>query len=128
MTIVAKDPRVTLEHPLGRTLFIHPVSSEEDILPFVDDETQSISIYPFSPHVERLGALVCARGVARVCEAGLISHFRQGFTHDGSWPIQQFVRLSYLDETLDFVYKYGDVDMSRYETRLFGAGVLGTTT
>lgn len=121
-TIVARDPMTTLEHPLGRTLFIHPIEAEEDMLPFVDDETQSISVYPFRPHAEHLGNLVCARGVARLCEAGMISHFRQGFTHDGQWPLQQFVRLSCLDETLDYVYKYGSTDMRRYEARLFGSG------
>jgi long-chain-fatty-acyl-CoA reductase len=122
--IVADDPLTTLEHPLGRTLFIHPVASESDMLPFIDDDTQSISIYPFTAHAETLGALVCARGVARVCEAGMISHFRQGFTHDGQWPLQQFVRLAYLDETLSYVYKYGSTDMGRYEMRLFGNGEL----
>lgn len=119
--IVAPDPLAMLEHPLGRTLFVHPIESEEDILPFVDDETQSISIYPYTAHAEHLGNLVCARGVARLCEAGLISHFRQGFTHDGAWPIQQFVRLAYLDESMDYIYKYGNPDVSRYEASLFGA-------
>lgn len=119
--VVAPDPYAMLDHPLGRTLFVHPIRSLEEILPFVDDETQSISLYPYAAHAQEVGSLLCARGLVRVCEAGMIAHFRQGFTHDGAYPLQQFVRLAYLDETLEYVYKYGNPSVEQYEAVLFGS-------
>ena len=119
--IVSDDAEVMLDHPLSRTLFVHPIRSIAEIVPFVDDETQSISLYPYANHAQELGNLLCARGVVRVCEAGMISHFRQGFTHDGTYPLQYFVRLAYLDESLEYVYKYGNPTVEQYEVRLFGA-------
>jgi long-chain-fatty-acyl-CoA reductase len=123
--IVSDDPQAMLDHPLSRTLFVHPIAAIDDIVPFVDDETQSISLYPYAAHAEELGNLLCARGVVRICEAGMISHFRQGFTHDGCYPLRHFVRLAYLDETLEYVYKYGNPSVAQYEVRLFGAHAAG---
>jgi long-chain-fatty-acyl-CoA reductase len=122
--VVAPNPYAMLEHPLGRTLFIHPIQSPEQILPFVYEETQSISLYPYATHAEALGNIVCSCGMVRVCETGMISHFRQGFTHDGAYPLQHFVRLAYLDETLEYIYKYGNPTVEHYEALLFGAKAL----
>jgi hypothetical protein len=69
--------------------------------------------------------LFCSKGACRVCEIGLTSHFRQGFTHDGSYPLQQFVRMAYIDGGLEQVYKYGDYALDDYEKMLFGAGLIG---
>jgi long-chain-fatty-acyl-CoA reductase len=119
--IVSDDLRAGLEHPLGRTLFVHPVSSLEDVLPLVDDETQTIAVLPHGRALEAADRL-CARGAVRVCEGGLVSHFRQGFTHDGAYPLQQFVRLAHVDESLEFVHKYGPpAEVSALERVLFGA-------
>lgn len=126
--VVAPDPYAMLEHPLGRTLFVHPIRYPEEILPFVDDETQSISLYPYPAHAEEVGTLLCAHGMVRVCEAGMISHFRQGFTHDGAYPLQHFVRLAYLDETLEYVYKYGNPTVEQYEALLFGSSAPALTS
>lgn len=123
-TIIVCDPSAELvEHPLGRTIFVHRVQSVDELVPFVDDETQTISVYPLDRRGERVGDLLCRHGAVRICETGLVSHPRQGFTHDGAYPLQQFVRLAYLDVELAFVHKYGSVHtVEAFEQVLFGAG------
>ncbi|MBI4511808.1 MAG: hypothetical protein HY698_19395 [Deltaproteobacteria bacterium] len=119
--IVSPDPLVSMEHPLSRTLFVHPITSPKEVLPFIDDETQTIAAFPFKPHAEALGDLFCARGAARICEAGMVSHFRQGFTHDGTYALQHFMRLAYLDRELEFIHKYGGRPTpGQLETFFFG--------
>jgi hypothetical protein len=57
-----------------------------------------------------------------VCEGGLVSHFRQGFTHDGGHPLQQFVRMACVDESAEYVHKYGDpMPVAVLEQFLFGS-------
>jgi long-chain-fatty-acyl-CoA reductase len=104
--VVADNPCSPVEHPLSRTIFVHPVSSLADILPMVDDETQTVTVLPYHRALEVAEAL-CPRGAARVCDGGLVAHPRQGFTHDGGYPLQQFVRLAHVDAPMDYVYKYG---------------------
>jgi long-chain-fatty-acyl-CoA reductase len=119
--IIPHDAYTRTEHPLSRTLFVHPIKSEDEILPFVDDDTQTVALFPLEKHAEKMANLLCARGASRICEVGLVSHFRQGFTHDGGYPLQQFVRLAYIDAELDFVYKYGDKPSpGQLEAFLFG--------
>jgi long-chain-fatty-acyl-CoA reductase len=104
--IVVCDPYSVGDHPLGRTLFVHPVGSEEEILPFIDEETQAISIFPYQGNIERLGDLFCARGACKICETGMSMYPREGWTHDGMYPLQYLVRLCYLDENMGWEYKY----------------------
>lgn len=106
--IIVSDPYMVNDHPLGRTLFIHLVKSERDILPFIDDETQAISIYPYDRNIDKLGDLFCAHGVSKLCETGMSMYPREGWTHDGMYPLNYFVRLCYLDEKMGFEYKYED--------------------
>ena len=120
--IVCRDPFAAAEHPLSRTLFVHPIRRIEDIVPFIDDETQTISAYPFHDRAERLADIFCAHGSVRLCEAGTVSHFRQGFTHDGLYALQHFVRLAYIDKEMTYTFKYGPkVELASRELAFFGA-------
>jgi long-chain-fatty-acyl-CoA reductase len=108
--IIVCDPYEVGDHPLGRTMFVHPIHSEEEILPFIDEETQAISVYPYDDRVERLGDLFCAAGVSKLCETGMVMYPREGWTHDGMYPLNYFVRLCYLDQNMAWEYKYQDRD------------------
>ena len=123
--IDANNPYLVTNHPLSRTIYVHVIQSPREILPFVDDDTQTIGLYPLDKYAIEIANLFCSKGACRVCEIGLTSHFRQGFTHDGSYPLQQFVRMAYIDGGLEQVYKYGDYSLDDYEKMLFGAGLIG---
>lgn len=123
--IDANNPYLVTNHPLSRTIYVHAIQSPNEILPFVDDDTQTIALYPLDKYAEEIANLFCGKGACRVCEIGMTSHFRQGFTHDGSYPLQQFVRMAYIDASLEQVYKYGDYTLEDYEHMLFGAELTG---
>ena len=107
--ILVCDPLEVQEHPLGRTLYVHPINSPEELLPYLDEETQAVSVYPYeSQRVEDLGSLFCAQGVSKLCEAGMSLYPREGFTHDALYALQYFVRLCYLDENMSYEYRYDE--------------------
>jgi len=107
-SIIIADPYKVSEHPLGRTIFVHQVNSVDDILPFIDDDTQTISIYPYRDDFVRDAAnKLCSHGASRICEVGVVNYPREGFTWDGMYPLNYFVRLSYMDENVNTIYKYG---------------------
>ena len=101
--VIVCDPFDVGDHPLGRTLFVHPIESESEILPFVDEETQAVSVYPYDDRVKRLGDML-----AGTYETGMVMYPREGWTHDGMYPLQHFVRMCYLDENMSWEYKYQD--------------------
>ena len=115
--IIVCDPFEVTEHPLSRTLFVHPIQAPEEVLPFIDEETQAISVYPYDHNVEKLGDLFCSRGVSKLCETGMSLYPREGWTHDGMHPLRHFVRLCYLDENMSYAYKYEVKEMSEWFLR-----------
>ena len=48
-------------------MFIHGESLDE-IIPFVDDETQGITVYPYNE--SQVADRLCPYGVQRICEMG----------------------------------------------------------
>lgn len=106
--IILCNPYDIAEHPLGRTLFIHQIEKVEDMIPFIDDETQAISIYPYDDRAADIGELFCSHGASKICETGMVAYPREGWTHDGMYPLHYFVRLCYLDENMGEEYKYED--------------------
>jgi long-chain-fatty-acyl-CoA reductase len=122
--IESDDPLALSEHPLSRTLFVHRIESERDVVPFIDDETQTIGIYPYDPHVLRVGELFGRSGALRVVEVGLAAYPRQGFTHDGGFPMHYFVRLVCLEAPAHYSYKYGAHEpVEKHEDFFFGASL-----
>jgi long-chain-fatty-acyl-CoA reductase len=118
--LVCKDGHPTMDAPLSRTILVHPVTSLSEIASHVDDETQTVTVLPHDRAVE-VADVLCDRGSVRVCEGGLSGHFRQGFTHDGGYPLQQFVRLAHIDAPLDYTYKYGPkLERGELEQLVFG--------
>jgi long-chain-fatty-acyl-CoA reductase len=114
-TIIEADPYLVTDHPLGRTMFVHRINSIEDIIPFLDDETQTISLYPYDKDfVEKTGHTLCAHGVSRICETGLANYPREGFTWDAVYALPYFVRTCYMDAEFNTISKYGRRDQAEH--------------
>ena len=63
-TIVVTDGPVELsEHPLGRTLYIHPCRDISEVLATIDENVQTVSVEPFERVWEVADALT---GRARI--------------------------------------------------------------
>lgn len=108
--IIVCSPYDVIDHPLGRTLFIHPIKSEDEMLPFIDDETQTISVFPYRQDMYELADLLCKKGISKLCETGMAFYPRDGWTHDAMYPLQYFVRLCFIDATSEQEYKYDPLD------------------
>ncbi len=80
-------------HPLGRTLFIHPIKSVDEVAQYVDGDVQTVAVMPFHA-VEGLRDRMASKGVSRFVELGMNNIFRAGTAHDGIFPLQHLVRLS----------------------------------
>ncbi|MFN8074465.1 MAG: acyl-CoA reductase [Kineosporiaceae bacterium] len=118
--MVSDDGSTLLDHPLNRTVVVHPIADVGEVVGAVDDETQTVAVLPHARAVT-VADVVAPRGAVRICEGGLVSHFRQGFTHDGGYPLRQFVRLVSVDESAEYVHKYGPpMPVEVLETFLFG--------
>lgn len=120
--IIEANPYLLSDHPLSRTLFVHSINHEDEILPFIDDDIQTISVYPYKKDIiEKLGDKFCSRGAARICETGTASYPREGFTWDSMYGLHYFVRLCYLDESLNSVHKYKNREHAEwYLTKCWG--------
>lgn len=94
-TVIVAEPSAENygRHPLGRTLFVHPVDDVTDALDYVDETVQTVAVAPWRLTFElrdRLSDL----GVSRIVEPGLSNVFRVGGVHDGLHPLRRLVRLT----------------------------------
>ncbi len=96
-TIIRTDgPCQVDEHPLGRTLFIHPCTGIEQILPLIDSQVQGVTVAPFDQAWELADGLA-GRGADRIIPPGRSGRMREGFIHDGFHPMRRMVRWSTVD-------------------------------
>jgi long-chain-fatty-acyl-CoA reductase len=95
-TIVVGPPDRTADHPLRRTLYIHPVAGLEEAYAYIDDSVQTVTMVPWSIQ-EQHRESIARRGCSRMAEAGLANVFRSGTAHDGLYPLQHLVRLVAVD-------------------------------
>jgi long-chain-fatty-acyl-CoA reductase len=116
--IVTDSPEQVGEHPLGRTVFIHPISEPADAARWVDGRTQTISVAPLQLLDDCRDAFAAA-GANRFVEVGMSRHPRHGFTHDGLRPSNDLVRMVSIEQGVHDRYKYGESDPAAMESRLF---------
>ncbi|WP_394821152.1 acyl-CoA reductase [Pendulispora albinea] len=90
-SIVVCPPAKISGHPLGRTLFVHPIASIEDVTPFIDGAVQTVALAPWARAAEVRDAYIGA-GASRIVDVGMNNLFRQGGAHDGFYPLQRLVR------------------------------------
>ncbi len=80
------------EHPLGRTIYVHPIGSTQEVAAFVTPSIQTVAVAPWSVAAQIRDA--CAlRGASRFVELGMNNVFRTGGTHDGMYAMQRLVRI-----------------------------------
>ncbi len=97
-----------LPHPLSRTLFLHPVSELAELTPYLNRDSQTLSVYPKEVMTEYRDEWAAA-GTDRIVEAGFARMPRAGFTHDAMLGMHTFVRLVTQERSWD--------DPGRYYTR-----------
>lgn len=88
----AEQGDASLHHPLGRTLYVHPVADVDEVLDHVGPGVQTVAVYP-GDLAYSLRDQLARRGVSRIVELGMNNVFRVGGAHDGMYPTQRLVRL-----------------------------------
>lgn len=121
--VVAPDPASVPEHPLQRTLFVHPVADLDEVGPHIDPLLQTLAVWPWDVAAARRDDWA-RRGAARIVEVGMTRHPRHGFTHDNMRSLNSLVRLVSHERPMGgrHFYKYGDVHLPTIEENLFVTG------
>lgn len=119
-TVVITDGPVRLhEHPLARFVYVHPLADSSLALRFLDRDVQTVTISPWS-ELWRWADLVTAAGADRITQAGQMSRFRAGLSHDGFHPMRRMVKWVTVERELAFKYRFGSASPAEYDARLFG--------
>ena len=90
-TIIVADPRIVGMHPLGRTIYVHPIQDIAEVRPFVNSSVQTVAVAPWSS-IADLRDDLAPLGISRLVELGMNNIFRIGGGHDGMFPLQKLVR------------------------------------
>jgi long-chain-fatty-acyl-CoA reductase len=119
-TIVVTDgPCEIEEHPLSRTMYIHPVGHLSEVLPFVNKHTQTVGVHPPARASELAGELA-RRGVARITEVGRAGRPRPGFAHDGMFPMNRLIRWVTIERGIQFKYKFWGLSPEEDDRLFYG--------
>lgn len=103
--IVTDGPTELSEHPLGRTLHIHPCRDVVQVLATVDHNVQTVAVEPFSRAWEVADDLTAA-GADRVVSIGRTGRsWPEGFIHDGFHPMRRMVRWSAVEPRTGWLYR-----------------------
>ena len=101
-----KDAHLSLEHPLGRTVYIYPLDDIKDGLRFVDSGVQTIGVEPKSLAYELKDEL-SKRGVRRIANVGCVDFPRPGIVHNSQY-LSRLVRISGIEREMAYKYKTYD--------------------
>lgn len=116
--VASRDEAPPSDHPLGRCIYIHPVARLDDALEYVHREVQTVAVSPWDEG-RRLADALAARGACRVCDVGLMSRPRPGFTHDAMRPLHQLVRWIGLERGLDYKGRFRASGRQEFSAALF---------
>lgn len=118
-TIVVTDgPAPVFEHPLGRTVYVHPFSDLEQVSANIDHNVQTVSIEPFDL-VWRVADEFGKAGVNRFVEIGRHTRVRPGFSQDGFHPMRRMVRWVTIERGLDYKYRFMKSSPEEDEKRIY---------
>jgi long-chain-fatty-acyl-CoA reductase len=84
--------RISTQHPLSRTIYIHKVDDLRDALKYIDRTVQTVAIYP-EKRINELRDDITIRGADRITHLGKMGYFALGAPHDGIYPMARLVRL-----------------------------------
>jgi len=100
-TIVITDgPTPLMQHPLSRTVYIHPCKSVEQVYEMIDDNVQGVTVEPFE-RVWEVAESLTRNGADRIIPIGHTGWPTEGFIHDGFHPMQRMVRWSTIERRAD---------------------------
>jgi long-chain-fatty-acyl-CoA reductase len=99
---------ISLEHPLGRTIFIYEMKDIRECLKYMENSNvQTVAIYPLQLAHELRDEL-SKRGIMRITYVGGMDAPRLGVVHDGVY-LNRLVRMVGMDRELSYVYKLYDL-------------------
>jgi long-chain-fatty-acyl-CoA reductase len=100
-TIVITDgPTKLVEHPLTRTIYIHPCTDVAQAIARVDDDVQGVTVEPFE-RVWEVAEPLSRQGADRIVPVGHTGWPTEGFIHDGFHPMRRMVRWSAVERRAD---------------------------
>ncbi len=118
-TIVITDGLAQIqEHPLSRFVYVHPISSIDEVLPNIGRDTQTVSIEPWDDVWKYADALTMA-GADRIVPIGRHSKLRPGFIHDGFHPLRRMVRWVAVERPMSYKYQFTAASVSELEWNLY---------
>ncbi len=112
------DPALITEHPLGRTLFIHPVNDIAEVAAYLNLSAQTLCCEPYTLGTEHRDAWGLA-GIDRIVELGMSRRPQYGYTHDGMHPLTRLVRWVSQEAGVHEFYRYNEYTRETVEDRLF---------
>ncbi|BDS11583.1 acyl-CoA reductase [Aureispira anguillae] len=92
IVVMDEEEANEINHPLTRTIFIHPVDDLSAISKHFNRDNQTLSVYPWSI-IKDYRDEWASNGICRLVELGWSRIFRSGFTHDGMHGMHPMVRL-----------------------------------
>lgn len=107
-TITSSADDAAIAHPLGRTVFLHPCADLDEVARWMDEDSQTVAVYPYGIG-EAVADRVAAAGGSRVVELGLSRHPRRGFAHDGLRVLNSLVRWVSIEDDMVEASIYGVV-------------------
>lgn len=107
-SIMVSAEEGAITHPLGRTVFIHPVGGLGEVARWMDEDSQTIAVFPYEI-ATTVAEEVMLVGGSRVCELGLSRHPRRGFPHDGLRVLNSLVRWVGIEDDMVNASIYGAV-------------------
>lgn len=116
--IEVDDPAEVVDHPLGRTLFVHKVESISDVAQYINPSTQVVCCHPWELGEEHRDEWAIA-GAVRFVELGLSRMPQHGVIHDGMRPLSRLVRWVCHEKGLNYFYKYGEFNPEQLEEHYF---------
>jgi long-chain-fatty-acyl-CoA reductase len=122
-TVIVAPAEASLEgeHPLGRTLYVHPVRDLHEALPYVTADVQTVSVSPWARGFA-LATELTRRGALRITDVGLASRPRPGFVHDGMHPLRRMVNYVTVERGVDYKGKFRGTDRSAFAKKVFLKG------
>jgi len=121
IVLMAGEERGPYEHPLNRTIYIHPVADLSDAIGEIHGQVQTVGVHPW-PRAQALADELTRAGADRITEVGLMSRPRPGFTHDAMQPLHAFVRWVTLERGLGYKGRFRDSDRGAFERKVFQGG------
>ena len=98
--IITDGPARLSQHPLTRTIYIHPCRELGAVYALVDDDVQGVTVEPFEKAWE-VAEELSRRGADRIIPLGHTGWPTEGFIHDGFHPMRRMVRWSAVERRAD---------------------------